>query len=443
MKKWAGILVVVLTLAAAVAEGASPGCDFNGNGTTCDIGDVVKVVLCNVGDISGDIGYDLNQNGINCDIGDIIKIVTCNNQDITCPIRNVEMLKIYEIFDDANTSVSSGLTETEEEELVSKMADAVTAWDSYFSTTVSKRVAIKDITLAVFFGESFISSAVENDVHKVTINYRGVISNDALAGTTLVSKDDMTLILNGYDNIRGMLIDVFVNDVGATRQEAAGSVEAILNVLAKLGAASENTSSMEEILDNWVVEWDKPECEEELMTALAPLDMDDPEKTRNMMRLVHDLNDLPDDATDDQIKEVMLRYLTEETADEALIVYNKYKNQTCTSDNYYSFNLFSGLDLNLSPSESCVSKEDIIHLLETHYEKDLPKLEAFINGIEAWVEDDANMNYLFEIYFANNAVQRALDNMKTSEANKAEIGTALDTAGVKKELFWLMINLES
>ena len=48
-----------------------------------------------------------------------------------------------------------------------------------------------------------------------------------------------------------------------------------------------------------------------------------------------------------------------------------------------------------------------------------------------------------KLVLANTIVQNTYNAMKTSAANRPQIGDALDIAGIRKELFRLAMNLES
>lgn len=352
---------------------------------------------------------------------------------------------IVEIFDDAKISIVDRLeTSSEVQELLTCMDDAITEWNSSsYPTMQAKRVAVKNIAVAEYFSRTFTNSSVQSILNSLSrfSGYYSSIRSGAVEGTS-IQATDIGYAMTAYDNVRGMLISVMVNDLGETRASAFEAVEALLQVLADHGAASENTSSFAQVMDNWVTEWDKTEFEANLMTALAPLGMDDSTKTKDLMRIAHDLSELGSGATDAQIEAVLNTYLSTETTNVAMDVYDKFRNQTCSQSDYFTFAMGSGINLNLSPSSSCVSDEDIFVLFETHYGKSLPKLRAFVAGLESWVEDSSNLYYLIGIYTGSTGIETLYNTMKSSSANKTEVGQALDAAGIKKELMWLAANLE-
>jgi len=355
--------------------------------------------------------------------------------------------KVVDIFNDAECDyLSSFSTDSQDqlEELLSKMTDAIAVWDDQtsYSTENEKQVAIRDLANAMYFGDTFTQDKVKNAINNLArINgYWNVVSSDAATMTTRFSASDMRTLMSAYDNIRGMFVEVMVDDVGATRATAHDATESLLEVLAALGAASENSTSAADAMDDWVVAWDETEVRNDLLAFLAPLDMDENDKVKDLMRLAHDLNDLPAGATDAQIKDTMTVYVSEATADEAIALKNKAASQTCTAKSYYDFVGFAGIDLILSPSTDCVSKEDIVSLMETHYERDLPLFEAFIDGIEVWIE--SNEAKLGVVIGNQELLMNVYSDMK-NDSYKTEVGQALDTAGIKKELFYLADTLET
>lgn len=445
------VLAVALALLATHGQRASALCgDVNGDGYILS-NDVLMVARASIDALTltteqkarADVTLSGSPDGyiLSNDLLLVARASISAVEDLNCNYAD-DMDYVAEIFTDAGALLYTNLTTSETNELKSKMSESIAMWQDTYDTHTAKRVAIKDNAMAIFFGETFSESRVSSEMDNLMEGYIEVVPEDAVANTSLVTQDDMEATLKAYDYIRGMLIDVLTEDVGATRAEAFESTEAFLTVLARLGAASEDTSSMDEILDNWVVEWAKDDFEAELMTALAPLDMDDPTKTENLMLLVRDLYDLPSGATEQDIRQVMNQYLTEATTDVAINIMNKAENQTCEASAYYTLGVIPLIDLNLSPDPNCIGKSDIMLLAETHYEKDLPKLEAFIDGLEAWIEDPSNNSYLTAIALAETPFNNIVTGMQAGDSQKAEIGAALDTAGIKKEIFWLYINLE-
>ncbi len=350
---------------------------------------------------------------------------------------------VVAIFDDADRKISGDNsdvdidTESEITELVSKMDEAIAAWLATYSTQTAKRVVIKDSALSYLNGSSFTNNDVKSAMTTLKASLQQKIQTVAAQATTLVAETDMGSTIAAYDILRGMLIEVMVEDCAATREDATAAVESLLLVLAQLGEASEEATSKDSLMDIFVEEWDDPTLENNLMTALAPLEMDDPEKTQDLMRLAHDLSDLPSGATDQQIEDVLDDYLDQATTDEAMGLYTYYKDKECQLQ-VQSF----PFQLN---TVDCPTEEEIIHLIETHYGKDLPKLRAFVDGIQDWMYDSSNAASMLALYNAgreNGPVQNIYNGMKASESNKQEISGALTIAGIKPEIFWLVMNCE-
>ncbi len=337
------------------------------------------------------------------------------------------------IFDDAGSSLESIDVQSEIDELCAKMADALTVWRNSSLALDGKRIAIKYVALALKFGETYSNQDVANAISNLRSKLSTKIANGAVASTNLISATDMGSTINVYDIARGMLIQVLVEDAPVSRTTAATAVDALLQVLGRLGATSENASSLYQMTGNWVPVWDEDAVRTNLMTALAPLGMDDPSKTNNLMRLAHDIAGLSN-PTDAQVRAVLATYLSTATTDEAMGLYTKYKGQTCSLN--YTFP-----PLSISTSAGCPTEEEIIHLIETHYEKPLPKLRSVVDGVQAWVNNPDNNIYLLAVANASGIYQNIVNNMMASESNKSQLSYALYLAGVKPELFWLYINV--
>ncbi|MCK5845677.1 MAG: hypothetical protein KAG97_13270, partial [Victivallales bacterium] len=362
--------------------------------------------------------------------------------DIARDADKEQIDSIVEMFEDGQITlynVENTLTEEQIEELVAKMPYAITAWNAT-SETFDKRLAVKEELLAIYRGETYTYEDIKGKIGALKSAYHQYIQEIAAAESDLVSNAEMGSVITVYDVIRGILIKVMAEDVGTTSATGKASIDALLLVFASLGAASEDTGSMGAIMDNWVVDWDTDGVEAYLMTGLAPLEMDDSDKTEKLMRLAHDIEaEMPSDPTDEEILTILRRYLTETTSQEALALYHQYADNNCEYG--YEANGFQGVTFTVN-NDACPGKEEVIHLTETHYEKGtLSKLRLFVDGVEselANVENDdgvalaANYQAFIDVY----------ERMKVSEANKTSISAALRKAGVHPELFWLAMNVE-
>jgi len=155
--------------------------------------------------------------------------------------------------------------------------------------------------------------------------------------------------------------------------------------------------------------------------------MNVPDKNEVLMEIVNALADnLPANPTDEQIAAVLAPYMSRAAIDSALGLYHQYLD--CAD---------AGTEMT-----SCFTADDIISFLEAYYEKDLPKLRAVVDGISAWINDPTNTLMLASLGNAYGIIQGIIADMQASAANMAELAAALDTAGVKPELFELYINLE-
>ncbi len=346
---------------------------------------------------------------------------------------------IVEVFTDAGESALSTLnnidTKPKAAELCAAMSDVVDVWDAAHANTTAKRLAVKDKAMAVRNGEIFTYSDVYSAMGLLRSGMAQKISpNAAAAASTLTTSNDINSIISAYDIIRGMLIEVMVKEAGATRDEAADAVEGLLEVLADLGESSNGTASFDAIMDNWVVSWEDATLATNLMTALFPMEMDVRAKTDPLMLLAHDIADLPPGFSDAQLEAVLLDYLSPATTAAAMTLYNNNKGKNCQFG--YTFPPLS------ITSTDCPDKEEVISLIETHYEKDLPKLRAVVDGVEAWVNHPDNAINLLGLGNSFSKVETVYNSMKASTSNKNQLSEALNIAGVKPELFWLAINLE-
>jgi hypothetical protein len=291
------------------------------------------------------------------------------------------------------------------------------------------------MAMAIRNGEIYTYSDVYSSMGLLRSGMAQKIStNAAAAASTLTTSNDINSIISAYDIIRGMLIEVMVKEAGATREDAADAVEGLLEVLADLGESSNGTASFDAVMDNWVVSWADAALATNLMTALFPMEMDVRAKTDPLMMLARDIADLPPGFSDAQLEAVLLNYLSPATTASAMTLYNNNKGKNCQFG--YTFPPLS------ITATDCPDKEEVISLIETHYEKDLPKLRAVVDGVEAWVNHPDNAINLLGLGNSFSKVEAVYNSMKVSTANKNQLSDALNIAGVKPELFWLAINLE-
>jgi hypothetical protein len=347
--------------------------------------------------------------------------------------------KIVEVFTDAGESALNTLnnidTKPKAAELCAAMSDVVDVWDAAHANTTAKRLAVKDMAMAIRNGEIYTYSDVYSSMGLLRSGMAQKIStNAAAAASTLTTSNDINSIISAYDIIRGMLIEVMVKEAGATREDAADAVEGLLEVLADLGESSNGTASFDAVMDNWVVSWADAALATNLMTALFPMEMDVRAKTDPLMMLARDIADLPPGFSDAQLEAVLLNYLSPATTASAMTLYNNNKGKNCQFG--YTFPPLS------ITATDCPDKEEVISLIETHYEKDLPKLRAVVDGVEAWVNHPDNAINLLGLGNSFSKVEAVYNSMKVSTANKNQLSDALNIAGVKPELFWLAINLE-
>lgn len=343
--------------------------------------------------------------------------------------------KIQEIYNASGQTAADSITNIntadKQKEICWLLSDAIGAWDASYATSLEKFVAVKDVALAVKNGETFNSSDVKTAVTDLWSSLVMKIQHEAASGSAAISETDLGSVISGFDGIRGLLIRMFVTKAGATRADAAAAVDALLKDLAEFGVSSENTAAFtdkagaeaDDIMDRWVTTWATAAFAADLMTALSPVDMNDQTKTENLMRLAHDLAYLTN-PTDAQVEDVLNDYLSTETTALAMTMYRDHKS------------------CDVSSNTNCPSEEEILALLESHWAKPLPKLRAVIDGLEEWYNSpDSNIE---KIGLGNSllTMKNVYKNMKASSANKSAIGTVLSKAGVKKEIFWLLMNVE-
>ena len=253
--------------------------------------------------------------------------------------------------------------------------------------------------------------------------------------------DDIKFVSNGYNILYSALVQVLTENAGVPRDKAVSAVDAFVKYLAMSGEAAENRPEEMSVQDAEVALWDKNEFQNVLMKMLVPFDMDNPDKTKNLLRLSRDLNGLGQDPPEDKIRKTMLRYLSPETTEASIALINKGKTKKCGSLDYFNFHFRTGLNLNFSPeNESCVSKEDIVNLVETHYGKKLPNLAAFIGGMEMWINDKNNSKKLIELGFAGLSLQKLIAASEADEQQKKKIEEHLEQTGINKGILLYIIN---
>ncbi len=331
----------------------------------------------------------------------------------------------------ASDSITNINTVDKQKEICWVLTDAVGAWDATYATSLEKFVAIKDIALAVKNGETFSSTDVQTAVTDLWSSLVMKIQHDAASGSSAISDTDLGSIISGFDGIRGLLIRMFVTKAEATRPDAAAAVEALLKDLAEFGISSESKAAFtdkagaeaDDIMDSWVTTWATAAFAADLMTALSPVDMNDQTKTDNLMKLAHDLAYLTN-PTDEQVEDVLNDYLSTETTALAMTMYRDHK----------------GCDI--SSNTNCPSEEEILSLLESHWGKSLPKLRAVINGLKDWYDSADSSVEKLGLGNSIMTMKEVYIDMKASSANKSAIGAVLSKAGVKQELFWLLMNVE-
>jgi len=219
--------------------------------------------------------------------------------------------------------------------------------------------------------------------------------------------------------------------------------------LARLGTTSQGTTSFggsNQIIDKWTTEWADAAFTADLLNFLGPLDMAVKAKTDQIMPIVNDLSDLTT-VNDTTIAQVFLNHgASQDTANKAVYMHDHYS--TCS---------ISGTTI----TGTCPSKEEIFQFVESYYGKSLPKLRASEQGIEdyvnsyiasdstvkaaayaaiqVWYKGDTNSDAI-SLYGAYNALTTVYPAM--SGTTGTQIGAALDSAGIKKEIFWLVQNVE-
>lgn len=335
---------------------------------------------------------------------------------------------VVAIANDADVSLSNISTQAEAVEMFDKLANAIAAHDASYATTLAKKLAIKNALLPVQYGDTFTNGDVENLIINLKSAYSGMVGQDAAALSGLVSSNDMISIVSGLDVIEGMLTEVFVEDGQVTRDQAWAMVQAFVYCLSQLGSSSENNTSMQAILDDWVVSYDDATFRDKLHTVFDPLGMNDRNKTKDLMRLSHDLGDT--NGTHDAVEAKLNVYLTPATVVKAMALYDKYYGKMDCS-----FNVTS----RMITGSNCITQAEIVDLLETHFEKPLPILNAVLTGIQQWVQSSANDTKIIAIGTAYTALNDRV--YPAFKANKAALGPVMDAAGINKELFWLVINL--
>lgn len=312
-------------------------------------------------------------------------------------------------------------------ELFSKLEQALLAYKASFSSDLEK---IKAVNLQINISmhtETFTNSDVQDILINMRAGYQGVIATQAAALSSLVDASKMTSALSGYDNTIGMLLNVFAQNASANRFQAWAMVSGLLYCLGELGESSESTASMGAVLDNWVPAYADATFQNNWHALLDPLGMDSRDKTRDLMQMAHDLGDT--DGSRAQVQDKLDNYLTAPTVTKAMALYDKYYG-SMQCDNV-------GLPINFNNlGGNCPTQDEVVDLLETHFEKSLPVLDAVLTAIQNYINNNttkfAGLTSLNDIYTT----------MKASTGNKQSLGPAVDAAGISKELFWLVMNLE-
>ncbi|MFA6450156.1 MAG: hypothetical protein WCX65_11835 [bacterium] len=360
---------------------------------------------------------------------------------------------VQAIYTDAGTAAANTLsninTTTKINEMTSKLADVIAAWDNSATDAnmTAKRLAIKDAALAIKSGDTFVSSDVYGSVSQLRLDLKDKIA--LAAANAQITSGNMEYIINGYDIVRGILIDMIVEKAAATRDASAASVESLLKDMGQLGVASEGTTSMtgeNGVMDGWVTVWATTAFIADLGTALNPFEMNDRTKNDNLMLLEHDLTALSN-PTDAQVQAVLETYLAPATAAKAMTMYVNHKECSIA---------MSGTTVTAT---GCPEKEEIFQLIESHYDKSLPKLRAseaaFEDVLNCMINSDstacANMETWYNgsvsvdriaVGLSISPIQDVYTKIKQGGTVKTQVESALDVAGVKKELFWLVKNLE-
>jgi hypothetical protein len=327
----------------------------------------------------------------------------------------------------AGASLDAIDSSAEAMELLGKLEQSIASYKASFASELEKKISIKDQILVSLNAETFTSNEVQDILITMKAGYEGVIATEAAALSALVDASKLTSALSGYDNTLGMFVNVFVQKASANRFQAWAMVDGLIYCLGKLGETSESTASMGAVLDNWAPAYANAAFQDKWHTLLDPLGMNDRTKTANMMQLAHDLGDT--DGSRAQVEDKLDNYLTAPTVTKAMALYDKYYGTLSCNNLTLPIN-FNNLGSN------CPTQDEVVDLLETHFEKSLPVLDAVLTGLQNYVNNNttkfAGLTSLNDIYTT----------MKASPANKTSLSPAVDAAGIDKELFWLVINLE-
>jgi len=360
------------------------------------------------------------------------------------------------IINDAGTPATTNynnLTTNQKNSLIPILTDSIMAWDPAFSTD-TRRLTVKSDALSAYHGlpntESDVRTVINNLI--MQMNYHLGEAASTVSGGT-VTQTEMTSTATAYDNVRSIFISSYIgNGVNASRTDAFKATQAIMDTLAYLGDESEGTADMAAILDKWVTAWPNI-CAAggDLDTALKPLGMDDPTKTCQLMALAKAISLLPSSPSDSDITNAFTSNgFSAPTAAKAIEIYHKAQTQTCplyaqNGDANYSI---AYLKIPIMPTQyvlsfepngtSCVSDRDIVDLMVIHYGKPLPKLEAFINNIENWFNNNKVTVASFAVT-GYTGVSSVYSKMKT---NPTQVGPALDTIGLNNGIVLLAINIE-
>lgn len=333
---------------------------------------------------------------------------------------------VIEMAEIAGASLSGIDSTSEALEMFSKLEYAITAHTSTASTGLAKKVSTKTHILGTLYADTFTNSTVKDLLIELKAGYAGVVGTQAAAlSSSLISTNDMISLVSGYDAVIGMFIETFVKDAGVSRNGALAMAMAFEYTMGKLGETSENNTSVQTIFDDWVPAYADATFRDQLHTLFDPLGMDNRAKTEQLMQLSRDLSYT--NGTRSSVESTLGNYLTPATVAEAMTLYDKY---------YGTMNCSVDAVTRTIGGTNCPTQAEIVHLLETHFEKSLPVLNAVLTDLQVYIQTKtdkfAGLAVLTDIYA----------DMKVSAANKALIGDALEAAGIQEEMFWLAMNLE-
>lgn len=390
-----------------------------------------------VASVVNDVQVDYVQSKVNTDV---TSSTTADKIKLLAPSSTYAAINtLVAISDEAakysqDVSIANIDQSDEAQELLSKLAPAIAAYKA--NTGAARSAAVKNELLATLNGATFSVSYVKSYFMYLKAGYASKIATEAVANTTKMTSGDMTSLISGYDTILGALVEVFVNNGKVSSDTASSMVKGLIYTLTKFGDASENNSSMQAVLDDWVTAYAVADFRDKLHAFLDPLGMTDRTKTQYLMELIRDLG-----YTDGSRAAVLAKLneyktaskLNQATVDNIMVLYDKYYGKLSCSVNYTTKTI---------GGSNCITQVEILTLFELHFEKSLPVFNAVMTGLQDWVKDPSNTNKLIGVGTAYTVIQNIYPQMKASSTAKAEYGVLLDNAGINKELFWLVMNLE-